>query len=162
MCSPVFIPLAMTAAGTIMQSNAQVQAGKANAAIAAQNASIAKAQEQSAFDKGAVQETQYSNQVKELQGRAQAIAGNNGIDVNRGSPLDLIVQSTGFGERDIRTIENNAAMEAFGYSAQATNFTNQGLLDTSEGQKLGNATLLTGGSSALSGFLNSGYFKSLG
>lgn len=148
MCSPVVAAIAVQAVGTMSSANAQRQAGTANAAIAAQNAAVAKAQEQSVYEKGAVQEVAYSNQLKELQGRAVAAAGDNGIVANRGSPLDLLVQSTGFGERDIRQIENNAAMEAFGYEAQATNFTNQGLLDAFEGKQQSDATLLTGLGSA--------------
>jgi hypothetical protein len=152
MCSPAVVPLITTAFGAVSQASAQKKSGEANAQIAAANAKVASAQEDSAYEKGAAQEVQYSNQLKELQGKAVAAAGAGGIDPNRGSPLDLLVQSTGFGERDIRQIGINASMEAFGYDVQAINFSNQGQLDTLEGNSQANATLLTGAGNALGGF----------
>ena len=144
MCSPAIAPLVLTGLGAVSQASAQQKAGAANAQIAAQNAQVAGAQEDQTYEKGAAQEVQYSNQLKELQGKAITAAGAGGIDPNRGSPLDLLVQSTGFGERDIKQIGINASMEAFGYAAQAVNFSNQGKLDTLEGNAQAGSTLLTG------------------
>lgn len=158
MCSVAFAAIGMQAIGMAYQANAQKQAGAANQAIAEQNAKIAKAQEQQAYEKGTEQVDAYANNLKDLQGRAVAVAGANGIDPSSGSPLDLLVQSTRFGQKDLMTIANNASMEAFGYSSKAASYTAQGALEGFEGGQEATGTLLTGAGKLFEGGYQSGVF----
>lgn len=144
MCSPMIAVLAASAGGSLISANASRQAGQAQKAIADENAAIANAQGQSSYAIGAEKEGEYANNLAELQGRAKAAAAASGFVGSKGSPLDLMVQSAGFGKRDLIQIGNNAAMEAYGYQARAVNFTNQGALDLYEGNQKAGATLLSG------------------
>ena len=140
--------MVMTAVAGAYSANSQRQAGRANAAIANQNAATATAEQQSSYEGGAARQVQYGDKLKQLQGRALAAAGAGGVDPTKGSPLDVMVQSEKFGQEDIQTIRQNAALTAFGFGAQAINFRNQGALDSFEGGQQAIGTLLTTGAQA--------------
>lgn len=89
-------------------------------------------------------------------GSIKAAQAANGVDVNSGSNADVQASQRELGELDTETTENNALLQAYGYSSQATNFTAQAGLEQQEaaqapiGAALSAGGGLLGNASALS------------
>lgn len=129
-------------------ARSQTQAGNANAAIQRQNAAIATEQAHSALVSGSEQGLTYAQKLRAMQGRAIATAGAEGISPQKGSALDILTQNDILGGGDILRLSNNAAMTAFGYEGQATNFGNEAALAAYTGKEGAATTLLGAGASA--------------
>ena len=88
------------------------------------------------------------NQQKKTKATIGAITagqGANNLDVNSGSDLQVRTSAAQLGQLDALTIKNNAARTAWNEENQASSYTAQSQLDTSESK-----------SSSLAGFINAG------
>jgi hypothetical protein len=136
--------------GQAQSANAayQAQVAKNNQTIANQNANYT-------IQAGQAEATQAS-----LKGRAQsasikAAQAANGIDVNSGSAEDVQETQRETNTLNTSTVMQNAALRAYGYRTQATNFGAQSGLDTAEsdqasaGGDLSALSSLVGGASSV-------------
>lgn len=116
--------------GAIQSANAQANADKYNAQVAQINQSQAQTNARIAGQAGAEQAAMTERRTRAEVGQEIANEAASGIDVNKGSALDVRASSSELGELDALTVRSNAAREAYGYQTQATSFQNQGQLDT--------------------------------
>lgn len=130
MCEPTTLlmvgGLVLGAAGTAYQIDATNKAADAQEAQAAENAKVANAQAENATQAGYIEEDRQRQRTRQmLAAQRTAIAANN-LDMSTGTPLELLGDTAVAGEQDALTIRANAAREAWGYKAQATDYRNQG------------------------------------
>ena len=146
MCVPVILTaasMAMTAIGGFQQAQAARAAGNANAQIAENNARLA---EQQAHDTQvlAVRDQQQSAwRTRALLGQQKVAAAANGLDMDIGTPLDLMAETAMFGKADEDAIGMDAARKAWGFQAEALNYRNQGAQARWGGKAQSNATILS-------------------
>ena len=132
------------------QANYQAQVARNNAIIANQNANYAiSAGEAKAADVGP--------QERARAGAVRAALAASGLDVNSGSAEQVQEGTQRIGQTNIERERQQAALRAYGYRSQATNFSAEAGLDTlaaknaSEGGFLKAGGLLFSGASGLIG-----------
>lgn len=133
----------MTAASGAQQARAARAAGNANAQIAENNARLA---DQQAHDTQvlAVRDQQKSAwRTRALLGQQKVAAAANGLDMDIGTPLDLMGETAMFGKADEDAIGLDAARKAWGFQAGALNYRNQGAQAKWGGKAQANATILS-------------------
>ena len=155
--------LAATLAGTAMSVYGNIQSGKQasaaaayNAKLAQRNASIAEMQAQDAERRGSVEEDRFRRQQSLLMGEQVSMLAASGVEVDSGSPLQILADTAEATEIDARTIRYNAAMEAWNYRNQADSYTAQSQLATAEGKNAKSNAYLSAGSSLISGLGTAG------
>lgn len=102
----------VAATGTLMQGQSQAMASEYNADVAQQNAAIAAQQGQAAV---AAQQRTAARTI----GSMKAAYGASGVQVDSGSPLDVLADSASMAELDKLTTQYNYALRGMGYSQQA-------------------------------------------
>lgn len=146
------------AAGTVMGGMAQSQAASYQAAIAQNNATTAQQNATYATEAGAAKTQQAGLQGAESVGAVKTALAANNVDVNTGSALDV---ETGTREKSAlseETIANNAELQAYGYSTQATGYELTSQLDQNTatdapiGAALSAGGSLLGNANAMAGF----------
>jgi len=152
---PVLLPalLASTAITTIGQSISSAIStkamGEAQKATFETNARMAKLQAEDAIKRGDKAAALHAQKVKKLIGAQRAAYAGQGVDISIGSPLDIQEETAELGALDVLTIRNNAYREAWGYRAQALDYTTQGKFASLEAKARARNTLLTGGLNTL-------------
>lgn len=139
---------ALIAGGALYTANAINSAGKMNQQIANHNAELSEAQAQDALAIGAVNEQRQRAKTKQLIGSQRANLAAQGIDIETGSALDVQTGTAALGEDDALMIRTNAAREAWGYRAQASNYRFGGEVARTTAKQQAVGTLLTGGGKA--------------
>lgn len=152
------ISAAASVIGTGVSAVGQVQAGKAaqaagdyNAAVARNNQIVAEQQAADAQRRGEVAETEQRRKVRMLAGSQRAALGASGVQLDAGTPLDLLGDTAAMGELDALTIRNNAEREAYGYRVQGVNFGAEAGLQTMRGNNAMSGALMSAGGTVLSG-----------
>lgn len=135
----------LQAAGAIEQGQAQSKAAAYQAQVATNNATIAKENANYATAAGEQSMVNQQKKTKATIGAITAGQGANNLDVNSGSDLQVRTSAAQLGQLDALTIKNNAARTAWNEENQASSYTAQSQLDTSESK-----------SSSLAGFINAG------
>lgn len=125
MCDPV---TAVLAVGTVVnfangmnQAKAVGYAGQANRQIANNNAALSDMQASDAITRGVIEERNQRLITKNTIGQQRAAYGARGIQVNTGSPADVMADTAKFGELDALTIRYNAKRESEFYKGTAAN-----------------------------------------
>lgn len=142
--------LAMQSYSAYREQEAANQAAEYNARIAENNALIAGMQATEARKRGEIAAAEKRREVSHLIGAQRAAFGGSGALVDVGSPLDVITTTAAEGELDAMTIRRNAAMQGWGYEAQAQDYRSQAGLSRMRKASpfmAGATTLLTGASS---------------
>jgi len=132
---PIAIPLIVGSfvTGTALNAYGQVRAGAAakaageaqqraansEADILDYNASVSDLQSQDAIERGAIDESRFRAQVRQVIGSTRASYAAQGVDVASGSPLDVATDQAYIGELDAIQIRQNAKREAWGYNVTA-------------------------------------------
>lgn len=146
---PMMAMMAMQAIGTGMSAYGQIRAGNQTDELFQRNAQIAEIQAQDAIARGKVEEKRARRTTEQVIGAQRTGFAGQGVDVNRGSALDVQADAAYLGELDALTIRNNAAKEAWGYRMQADDMRFQGKVAKQEGQFGAFKTILGAGSSML-------------
>lgn len=102
----------MRAVGSLLEGESKAHAADYNAQVAIQNSRLAAAQGQAAV------EAQQRDAARKI-GAAVANYGASGVQVDSGSPLDVLADSARMSELDRLTIQYNASLKAMGYDLQA-------------------------------------------
>lgn len=151
MCEPTTIMAASAVIGLIgtgVAVHGQRQAAKSNAEIAEQNARLAEQDAATARALGDRESQQQTWRQRALEGQQRAAIAAQGVDAQVGTPLEILGESSMFGEVDQQAIRMNAARNAWGFSAQATGIRNQSRVDQSSSRMNQYGTILSGLSSA--------------
>jgi hypothetical protein len=152
------VSAAASVLGTGVSAYGQIQAGQAakaagdyNAAVARNNQIVAERQAQDALARGEVAETEQRRKVRMLASSQRAALGASGVQLDAGTPLDLLGDTAAMGELDALTIRNNAEREAYGYRVQGVNFGAEAGLQTMRGNNAMSGALMSAGGTVLSG-----------
>lgn len=143
MCEPLTIStMAVMAASGAMAADAQQKEAGFQADLAFANGRRADKEAGRAMERG-----QSAELVKRLEGgaavaEARARAGSSGVDLTSASTLDVLGDSRMMGELDARTIENNAALEAWGYQTTGENARAQSAATRKAGRVAAASTLI--------------------
>lgn len=145
MCNPAaffWVGMAVTAIAGGVEANAQRQAGKANAQIAENNATMAKQQGRDAQILAVRQQQEAAYRKNLLIGKQKTQAAASGLDMDVGTPLDIMGETAAFGQAEEDAIGMDAARKAWGYDGEALNYRNQGAQAKWMGKQQSNATIL--------------------
>lgn len=118
--------------GQLLQAGAQQNSADYQAQVARNNATIARQNAEYSSQAGAEQAMTESLKGANEGGQIKAGQAANNIDVNSGSAVKVQEGQREIGQLNTLTVENNALLQAYGYKAQATNFTAEAGLDQSE------------------------------
>jgi hypothetical protein len=144
--------LAIGAAGTYTQAQAQRSAARFEERRLEMNARLAAIQAEDARVRGeqAVDVSQAS--TRRLLGSQRAALAAQGIDVASGSALDVQEATAGLGAMDALTIRNNAVREAWGFRMQELDSRTQARYTRLAGRQEVASTILAGGLGAARDF----------
>lgn len=155
--------MGLGAAGSILGAFGQQQAGQAQASmytyqagVAQMNKTIADQNAAYALASGEVQAQQEGMKTRAEIGQTKATQGASGVDVNRGSSVDVRASEAEIGAENQALTRSNAARVAYGYQvegAQATAQSNIDLMAASRSKTAGTIgafTSLLGGASSVS------------
>lgn len=146
---PMMAMMGMQAIGAGMSAYGQIQAGNQADKLYQRNAQIAEIQAKDALARGRVEAKRARRQTEQVIGAQRTGFAAQGVDVNRGSALDIQADAAYLGELDALTIRNNAAKEAWGYRTQADDLRFQGAVAKQEGQFGAFKTIIGAGGSML-------------
>jgi hypothetical protein len=135
--------------GAASSAMGKIQAGNAGKDMMNFNAGIADWQAQDALARGRINEKRSRQQTEQTIGTQRVALASQGVDVNRGSALDVQADAAYLGELDAITIRNNAQKEAWGYKTQAANYRYQGSNAQREGMFGAFQTIVGAGGSLL-------------
>lgn len=149
--------------GTVASAFGAISQGNSAAAQAKYQAQVAKNNQTQAYQNAnyasAAGETQsYEQGLKErtITGAIDAGIAAGGIDVNSGSAKDVKVSQDILSQQDVQQVRQTAALQAYGYKTQATNFGAQAQLDTAQAGFDQEAGWLNGLGSLLTGAVKYG------
>jgi hypothetical protein len=140
----------MAAGGAIQQGRAQKQQANYQAAVERNNATIAGWQAEDAQHRGQIEEQRQRLQTARLRGAQRAGMASNGVEIDSGSPLDVLMDTAQLGELDALTVRSNAEREVYGLRNQQSNLTAQSGLTRLAGRNAQQASYISAGSSLLS------------
>lgn len=138
-------------AGQIASASAQSKAAQYNAQVQRNNAELADRQAKNALDAGTREEQKQKAMTQQLMSKQQASMAANGVDVQFGSPLDLMVDTAKLGAVDALTIRTNAYRNYDDTRNQAVSSRNQASLYDMEAKNSRTAGMLGALSSVLTG-----------
>lgn len=141
--------LGVMAVGAGYSAYSSMKAGSAQQGMFQRNAQFAEAQAIDAEARGRVNEQRQRETTEGVIGSQRVSFAAQGVDVNKGSSLDVQADAAYLGELDALTIRNNAAREAWGYRTQAGDFMQQGQYARDAGQMQAYNTILGAGGSLL-------------
>lgn len=128
--------IASAAVGTVAsvaaaQQQAESQAGAARyqAQVAKNNQDVANQLAAQAGQEGEAQVSRKRLQTAAIIGSQQAAQAASGLDVNKGTALDVRSSAAELGELDALTIRNAAEKQAFGYKQAGLSYGAQAQLD---------------------------------
>jgi hypothetical protein len=141
--------VALSAATTVMSGVSQAHAASYQAAVNRNNAQTAAENAQYAREAGSVETQLAGRRAAEQEATVRAGMAANNIDVNTGSAEDVQEGERETGLLSQETVQNNAALQAYGYQTQGAGFTSQaGLLSSEAGTTVPGSLLAAGGSAA--------------
>lgn len=123
---------AFSAIGAISQGNANSAYAKYSAEVARNNSTIANQNANYATAAGETKAYDQAMKARAAAGALRASLGANGLDVNSGSALDVQVSDREIGQTDVERERSNAALKAYGYRVQASNYEAESKLDDAQ------------------------------
>lgn len=140
----------LAAGGAIKQGQAARQQANYQSAVERNNATIAGWQATDAQQRGKIEEQRQRLQTARLKGSQRAAMASNGVEIDSGSPLDVLMDTSMLGELDALTIRSNVEREVYGLRNQQSNLTAQSGLTRLAGRNAQQASYISAGSSLLS------------
>lgn len=158
MCDPATIGIILGGTqvlGSQIQAKGERAAAEYSAQILEQNAKIDEMAAADAQARGGVAAGRERMQTSDVLARQKTAFAASGVRIDTGSPADVAATTRGLGELDTATIENNAALEAWGYKVAATNKRSAAAMARATGKAQELGTLMTGytrGAAAIMGY----------
>lgn len=110
------------AIGSIAAGNAQAAQANYAAQVSRNNQIIAEQNAAYATQAGETAAAQRGLQERAIAGKVAAGLAASGLDVNTGSAVDVRQTQAEVGQTDVNQIRQDAALRAYGYRTQASNF----------------------------------------
>ena len=142
----------MSAMGSIMQMQGQMQAADAAKRTADYNANLADMQAKDAINRGNIEAEKQRMKTQQIAGAQRAAMGSSGAQVDSGSFGDILLDTSTMGEKDAQSIRTNALRQAWGLESQASMDRYEGAVKRDAGYGQATGTLLTGASSMATRF----------
>lgn len=117
------------ALGSIASANAQANAANYQAQVARNNSILAEQQAQRTMAAGEQAAMQKGLQTRAKVGAIRAAQAASNVDVNSGSALDVQSSAAELGQLDTERETSRAALQAYGYRTQSSNFQAEAGLD---------------------------------
>lgn len=137
--------------GAYESGQATKASDKFNAAIASENSTIAKTNAGWASAAGEEKAAMSEQKTRATVGAIKSNEAASGVDVNKGSPVDVRSSASELGELDAITIRSNAAREAYGYQVKSASEKAQSDLDIAGGENAATAGDINAVSTVLGG-----------
>lgn len=137
-------------AGTGISAYAAYASGKSQKEAAKYNADVADAQAHDALQRGADDAADVKERARRVGSSQVEAFSRSGVLATTGTPLELLTETAGMGERDALKTMNNAKREAWGYKSQAE-------LDRYQGKAAGRGGILNAGGTFLTGATSTYY-----
>ena len=151
------IGIAVSTYSSYQKQEATNTAAEYNAKVYEQNAQLAEEQASSIEQQGDIEAKQFRLYVSKFKGSQRSSFAGSGVVVDEGSAMDVLMDTTTYGELDALTIKRNAAKEAWSYRQQAKIYRSQGslsLLNRGSSSLAATSTLLTGTSQLANSYAN--------
>ena len=126
--------LGVVALGTASTAYGKVRAGNETQSIYNQNAQYADLQANDAIQRGEIDAKKMHRKTEQVIGAQRTSFAAQGVDVNKGSAIDVQADTAYLGELDALTIKSNAAKEAWGYRVQGADYRARGKTAKREGE----------------------------
>lgn len=162
MCEPVSLTLAaaaVAAGGQIYSGMAANAQGKYEARVANENRKAELAARDDANRRGTIEQLRHYRQLSQRLGAQRAQMAGTGLDVNFGSPVDLLGDTEMLGWEDSQIIAENTAREARGYEINAANYTMQGRAAKARGKAALHGSFFQAGATLLGGASQAGQIQ---
>lgn len=154
--------------GSMQKGKAESQAATYNAQVATNNAEMSRQNAEMAAREGDANAAREQQKNRAVAGSIKANQAASGIDVNRGSAVDVQSSAAELGMLNAISIRSNAARRAYGYQTQATGYEAQAELDRAQAKNAkkagmieGAGTLLSGGADLYNNYLSSSGMNSM-
>ncbi len=122
MCNPMAAAIGFTAASSLISGNAQYQAGQAESGLNKYNAAVETMAAQQVREAGEAEKLRHAQQVRRFLGFQRAAIASSDLRLDRGTPLQLQVETARQGRADAIEIENNIRREEWGHLTKAQGF----------------------------------------
>lgn len=139
----------VSAYGQYQQGRSAQEAANYNAAVSRNNQKVSMWQAEDARQRGAEEARRQRIKTRGLIGQQKSALASNGIALDVGSPLELLIETAENGELDALTIEANAEREAYGHEVRANNYMAQAGLQDMQGEQAAQAGMFGAGSTIL-------------
>lgn len=136
--------------GTGISAYSAINAGERQKEAADYNAEVGRQRAGDALQRGADEAATKRDEARKVGAMQREGLSMSGVDVNTGTPLDLLTETAGLGELAALKTLNNARREAWGYRAQAD-------LDEFQGRNARTTGYLNGAGTILGGAANTYY-----
>lgn len=159
MCEPTTLGIILTilsAGSSFMQGSAAQQAANANARAAEENARLARQQANLVEEKKARELTQLNREQSRVMAAQRVAGAGAGVDMTYGSGLNLLKSTAVEAKEDADNLEYNAALEKWGYDAQAAQYDWQAGAARAQGQNAMTMGIIGAGTSLASGLFSLG------
>ncbi len=117
------------ASGQIAQGNAANEMAQYRAQVARNNAKAATGDAAYAIQAGKLESYNQGMKNRAHLGNVKAEQAASGVDINRGSAVDVRAGEAATGRQEQQNIESNANLKAYGYRRQANDYTAEAGLD---------------------------------
>jgi hypothetical protein len=126
------IGTAASAAGSVTGGISSAQAANYQGQVARNNATIAANNARYSASATSAATTQEGLKARAQDANIKAGAAANGVDVDTGSPANVLTSQRELGDLDVATVANRGAQQVYGYRSQAVSDTAQSKLDFSQ------------------------------
>lgn len=130
--------------GGLLKGMAAYQSGQFNAGVSRQNARLADASATDAILRGQFAAVSSRLQAGRLAGQQKTALASSGVQVNSGSALDLLNDTSMMSDFDAKMVANRAAREAWGYKTQADQFRQRASMEEAGGKAALGESILGG------------------
>lgn len=138
------VGLVVAGAQMVSSMNAEGQEQDARIRESDENRTLARIAAADATDRGNKEAGQARTQGTKLAAQQNVAYSNSGVDATVGTPASVMAETRATSELDARTIENNAAREAWGFKNHGLKFQQQAQLNATRSANRQTGTVLTG------------------
>jgi len=147
---------AVSSVSAIQQGRAAKKQGEAQAEIAARNAQMAEAQAEEQRVAAAAEAVRIEEQGEALKSRQRALFAKSGVDVGKGSPLSVLVDTASKTAADAAEIRRQGVISSITSQSQAGIMRAQGASAKAKGTAAGRASILSAVGTGMSGVAQAG------
>jgi hypothetical protein len=137
---------ALSIMGAYQQAKAAKNAAEYEAEVGEQNAKIQERNARDVEARGRDEQDRYKRRLAQMMGSQRVALAGTGVDIGGGSALDLMADTAGEGARDVFTMGQNTARDAYGVRIGAMSSRQQASMSraTAEGISPGLAAVTAG------------------